>query len=175
MPSAKSYESVFRPALFHRNVAIVTGAGRGLGRAYARQLAARGCRVVVNDPGVTTNGQPQSEGAADEVVAEILAAGGPAVADRSSGIDGADAVAAHALDELGRIDAAVTNAGIHGGRASDGVCVARIARGPDRHDMGKGRRAGHPHSGPPFEVGGDEEGDAGPLLKRVELGRDVER
>ena len=54
---------------FDGKTAIVTGGGRGLGRAYARLLAARGCRVVVNDPGVTTHGRPEAEGTADEVAA----------------------------------------------------------------------------------------------------------
>ncbi len=132
---------------FDGKVAIVTGAGRGLGRAYARLLAARGCQVVVNDPGVTTNGQPQSEGAADEVVAEIVAAGGAAVADRNSVIDGADAIAGHACEEFGRIDVVVNNAGISGGGAFDEMPVADFDRLVDTHYGGAVRvsRAAWPH------------------------------
>src|SRR6476620_2289989 len=79
---------------FDGEVASVTCGGRGLCRAYARLLAARGCQVVVNGPGVATHGGPEAEGAADEVVREIADAGGIAVADRNSVIDGGDAIAA---------------------------------------------------------------------------------
>jgi NAD(P)-dependent dehydrogenase (short-subunit alcohol dehydrogenase family) len=94
-------------------VAIVTGAGRGIGRADAMRLAAYGAAVVVNDLGVATDGAETTESPADEVVAEIVGSGGQAVADRSdiSTTEGGDAVVQRALDEWGRIDVVVNNAG----------------------------------------------------------------
>ena len=98
---------------FDDRVAVVTGAGRGIGRAYALLLAARGASVVVNDVGSDVFGEGPSSGPADEVVAEIRGAGGIAVVstdDVSSGA-GADAVVDRALDELGGVDVLVHNAG----------------------------------------------------------------
>jgi NAD(P)-dependent dehydrogenase (short-subunit alcohol dehydrogenase family) len=94
-------------------VALVTGSGRGIGRAEALRLAAYGAKVVVNDLGVATDGSETGETPADEVVAEIAAAGGEAVADRSdiSTIEGGEAVVQRALDTWGRIDVVVNNAG----------------------------------------------------------------
>lgn len=94
-------------------VAVVTGSGRGIGRAEAMRLAAYGARVVVNDLGVATDGSPTDETPADEVVGEIRSAGGEAVADRSdiSTAAGGEAVVQRALDEWGRIDIVVNNAG----------------------------------------------------------------
>lgn len=96
-------------------VAIVTGAGRALGRAYALLLAARGASVVVNDLGTDDDGSGQDASLAEAVVEEIRAAGGKAVADSSdvSGEAGGAAVVARALSSFGRIDAVVANAGIH--------------------------------------------------------------
>ena len=132
---------------FDGKTAIVTGGGRGLGRAYARLLAARGCRVVVNDPGVTTSGSAETEGAADVVVREITDAGGAAVADRSSVIDGADGIATHAVDEFGAIDIVVNNAGISGGGAFDEMPPEDFDRLVDTHYGGAVRvsRAAWPH------------------------------
>jgi NAD(P)-dependent dehydrogenase (short-subunit alcohol dehydrogenase family) len=102
---------------FDDRVAIVTGAGGGLGRAHAMQLAARGARVVVNDLGGSRDGTGDGSSAmADAVVAEITEAGGTAVANADSVAtnEGADALVAQALDTWGRVDIVVNNAGITG-------------------------------------------------------------
>ncbi len=94
-------------------VAVVTGAGRGIGRAYATRLAAYGARVVVNDAGVATDGAATDEDPATEVVAEITAAGGEAVAHRGDVGDAAvgNALVERALDTWGRLDIVINNAG----------------------------------------------------------------
>lgn len=99
---------------FQDRVALITGAGRGLGACHARLLAERGAAVVVNDPGVATDGTASEQRPADEVVAEIAAAGGAAVADYGSVSDPADAEAMvrRAIDQYGRLDIVVNNAGI---------------------------------------------------------------
>jgi len=99
---------------FSGQVVIVTGAGRGLGRLYALDLAARGASVVVNDLGGTMGGQGSDEQVADAVVAEIRSAGGTAIASHDSVAtrDGAAAVVATAVDGFGAVDAVVSNAGI---------------------------------------------------------------
>jgi NAD(P)-dependent dehydrogenase (short-subunit alcohol dehydrogenase family) len=95
-------------------VAVVTGAGRGIGRAEATRLAAYGARVVVNDVGVAPDGGTTSETPADEVVAAITDAGGEAIADAHdiSTAEGGEAVVQSALDRWGCIDIVVNNAGI---------------------------------------------------------------
>ena len=100
---------------FDDRVAVITGAGRGLGRAYALLLASLGAKVVVNDTGATMRGDGVDTGPADEVVKEIMAAGGEAVACTESvaTADGGAAVVRTALDHYGRIDALVHNAGTH--------------------------------------------------------------
>src|SRR3954451_1377706 len=132
---------------FDGTAAIVTGAGRGLGRAYARLLAERGCQVLVNDPGVTTRGAPEAEGTAAQVAEEITAAGGLAVADRNSVVDAADVIVEHALDEFGRLDVVINNAGISGGGAFDEMPADDFDLLVDTHFGGavRGSRAAWPH------------------------------
>ncbi|MFN0147920.1 MAG: SDR family NAD(P)-dependent oxidoreductase [Dehalococcoidia bacterium] len=96
------------------NVAIVSGGGRGLGRAYALDLAAHGAKVVVNDNGCDLSGNGTDHGPADSVAAEIKAAGGEAVAsyDDVGTDEGAYAMVKLAVDTWGRVDALVCNAGM---------------------------------------------------------------
>jgi NAD(P)-dependent dehydrogenase (short-subunit alcohol dehydrogenase family) len=99
---------------FQDRVAIVTGAGGGLGKSYATLLASRGAAVVVNDLGGTVHGEGKSVETADTVVAEIEAAGGTAVAEHSSVADpaGGEAIVQRAIDSFGRVDILINNAGI---------------------------------------------------------------
>lgn len=102
------------PITFDGRVAIVTGAGGGLGRTYALELARRGARVVVNDLGGAVDGSGSSESAADKVVAEIAEAGGDAVAnyDSVASEEGGEAIVRTAVDTFGTVDIVVNNAGI---------------------------------------------------------------
>jgi NAD(P)-dependent dehydrogenase (short-subunit alcohol dehydrogenase family) len=95
-------------------VAIVTGAGRGIGRSHALALAAAGAKIVVNDLGGSLAGEGSDLTPAQQVVAEIEAAGGEAVADGENVADfaGAGRLVQHAIDALGRLDILVNNAGI---------------------------------------------------------------
>lgn len=99
---------------FEDRVAIVTGAGGGLGREHALLLAARGAAVVVNDLGGSVDGEGSNDSAADAVVAEIEAAGGVAVAEYSSVSEpeGGAAIVQKALDTYGQLDIVINNAGI---------------------------------------------------------------
>jgi NAD(P)-dependent dehydrogenase (short-subunit alcohol dehydrogenase family) len=104
---------------FDNRVAIVTGAGNGLGRAHALLLASRGARVVVNDPGGAVDGRVDDKGggghaAADKVVDEIKSAGGQAVANYDSVADARSAanIVKTAVDSFGTVDIVVNNAGV---------------------------------------------------------------
>lgn len=99
---------------FDGKVAIVTGAGGGLGRAHALLLASRGARVVVNDLGGSRTGEGTDVGPAQAVAKEITDAGGEAVADTHSvaTVEGGEAIVSSALDNFGRVDIVINNAGI---------------------------------------------------------------
>ena len=99
---------------FDDRVAIVTGAGVGLGRQHALLLGSRGAKVVVNDPGGSVDGTGGANAVADKVVAEIKAAGGEAVASYASVAEAASAqsIIDTAMNTWGRVDALVCNAGI---------------------------------------------------------------
>jgi NAD(P)-dependent dehydrogenase (short-subunit alcohol dehydrogenase family) len=99
---------------FDGRVAVVTGAGRGLGKQYALLLAARGARVVVNDAGGSLSGAGSDATAAESVAHEIAALGGEAIADDHSVAtsEGAVAIVSSALQRFGRVDIVVNNAGI---------------------------------------------------------------
>src|ERR1700738_981431 len=98
---------------FDDRVAVVTGAGRGLGRAYAKLLASKGAKVVVNDSGASLTGDGSDAGPAEAVVREIQAAGGAAVACTESVAtpEGGTTIIHTALDRYGRIDILIHNAG----------------------------------------------------------------
>lgn len=95
-------------------VAIVTGAGRGIGRGEALLLAQEGCRVVVNDIGGSPAGEGADQSPADEVVAEIRKMGGDGLAnyDNVASMEGGERMVKSALDTFGRLDILVNNAGI---------------------------------------------------------------
>ena len=99
---------------YDNKVAIITGAGGGLGRQHALLLASRGARVVVNDLGGAVDGSGGDSSAAQKVVEEIEAAGGIAVADHNSVAtpEGGAAIVQTALDEFDGVDIIINNAGI---------------------------------------------------------------
>ena len=99
---------------FTDKVVIITGAGGGLGKAHALDFARRGAKVVVNDLGGSVDGSAGTSAAAEEVVAEIIAAGGQAIANGSSVTDddGVANMISQTMDAFGRIDVLVNNAGV---------------------------------------------------------------
>ncbi len=100
--------------MLESRVAIVTGSGRGIGREFALALAAAGAKVVVNDVGASLSGDGTGEDPAAQTAADIIAAGGEAVANRDSvsDFDGAGNIVASAVEAFGRVDILVNNAGI---------------------------------------------------------------
>lgn len=95
-------------------VVVVTGAGQGVGRAYATELAKRGAKIVVNDLGTALSGEGADQSIAERTAAEIRQAGGEAIASTESVAtpEGGEAIIAAALQQWGRIDALIHNAGI---------------------------------------------------------------
>ncbi|MBT5387265.1 MAG: SDR family NAD(P)-dependent oxidoreductase [Porticoccaceae bacterium] len=119
-------------------VAIVTGAGNGLGRSHALALAARGAKVVVNDLGGSVNGVGGSSDAAMETVAMIQAAGGEAIANGANvaKMDEVEAMVAQAVEEWGRVDILVNNAGILRDKSFAKMDMADFQLVVDVHLMG---------------------------------------
>ena len=123
---------------FKGRVAIVTGAGGGLGRQHALALAARGAKVLVNDLGGAVDGQGGSTTAAQQVVDEIRAAGGEAIANGASVTDFAavQAMVQQAVDAWGRVDVLVNNAGILRDKSFAKMDLADFRLVVDVHLMG---------------------------------------
>lgn len=134
---------------FDGQVAIVSGAGAGLGRLYALELAARGARVIVNDPGGAVDGQGGDQRAATAVVDEIVAQGGQALAsfDSVATEQGGAAIVAAAVETFGRVDVLVNNAGILRDRALHNMSVTEWQGVLDVHLNGAFfvTRAAFPH------------------------------
>lgn len=143
-------------ALCAGRVAVVTGAGRGLGRAHALALAAEGAKVVVNDLGVGLDGSGSGTGPAQQVVKEIRAAGGEAVAHNGdiATSEGAQSLVVAALDSFGRLDTLVNNAGFLRDRMlvnldeDDWDAVTRVHLKGTSCRSSTRRRTGVPRPGP---------------------------
>ncbi|WP_297804030.1 SDR family NAD(P)-dependent oxidoreductase [uncultured Brevundimonas sp.] len=123
---------------FQGQVAIVTGAGGGLGREHALALAARGAKVVVNDLGGARDGSGSSLSAAESVVAEIVTAGGEAIANAASvtDYDAVQQMVAETMERWGRIDILVNNAGILRDKSFAKMDLADFKLVVDVHLMG---------------------------------------
>jgi NAD(P)-dependent dehydrogenase (short-subunit alcohol dehydrogenase family) len=123
---------------FDDRAVIVTGAGRGVGRCHALALASRGAQVVVADLGGELDGSGASAGPADEVVEEIKAAGGQAVACHASVADeqGAASIVQTALDAFGHVDVVVNNAGIADPDLFEDLSLERFRKMVDVHYLG---------------------------------------
>ncbi len=123
---------------FDGKVAIVTGAGGGLGRQHAPELARRGAKVVINDLGGSVDGSGGSSGAADKVVEEIKAMGGEAIANGSSVTDdaGVKHMVEQTMDAFGRIDILIANAGILRDKSFSKMEIADVEVVLDVHVMG---------------------------------------
>ena len=123
---------------FDDRAVIVTGAGRGVGRCHALALASRGAKVVVADLGGELDGSGSSSGPAHDVVTEIEAAGGEAVACHASVADekGAASIVQAALDAFGRVDVVVNNAGIADPDLFEDLSLERFRRMIEVHYLG---------------------------------------
>lgn len=123
---------------FDGRVAVITGSGRGLGRAYAELLASKGAKIVVNDPGSSIKGDTIIEDPAQEVVDAITAAGGEAIANRDSVAtpEGGAAIIQSAIDTFGRVDILIHNAGNVRYGALDEVSFEDFKAVIDVHFMG---------------------------------------
>jgi NAD(P)-dependent dehydrogenase (short-subunit alcohol dehydrogenase family) len=123
---------------FDGRVAIVTGAGGGLGRQYALELARRGAKVLVNDLGAAVNGSGSSSDSADKVVAEIEMIGGEAMSNGANVIDddGAQSMVRQAMERWGRVDILIANAGFLRDKSFAKMEVADFFAVLDVHVMG---------------------------------------
>jgi NAD(P)-dependent dehydrogenase (short-subunit alcohol dehydrogenase family) len=123
---------------FDGRVVVVTGAGRGVGRSHALLLSGKGARVVVADYGVGIDSVGSTPAPAEDVVAEINAAGGDAVACYASVADerGAKSMVDTAIGAFGRVDAVVNNAGVHDPGLFDALFVEQFRRMLDVHFFG---------------------------------------
>lgn len=123
---------------FDERVAVITGAGGGLGREYALLLASRGARVVVNDTGGSVTGDGSDVGAAHAVAEEIRRRGGEAVGDTHSvtSTEGGQAIVDTALDTWGRVDILINNAGIVGDAPFEDMTADRLEPLVDVHLKG---------------------------------------
>src|SRR3546814_12714580 len=119
-------------------VAVITGGGRGLGRAQALLVADRGCKVVINDPGVSMAGDATHEGPAEALAAEIRSLGGDAIANTDSVAtpEGGKAIIGSAIDAFGRSDILIRSAGnVRRGVLTEPSSAA-VPAGPDGHPTG---------------------------------------